>query len=113
MQASETWHNRPRRLLKYLAGRIGIAIYLGLSSLGGGTQTLDDLREEAREVPPKLRADMNANAMTPESSVLVRIFKMESELEEVWKIHSVEDVSNVSVVRKIGTEDQNWRQASA
>jgi len=85
LQTSETWHNRPRRLLKYLAGRIGIAIYLGLLSLGGCTQTLDDLREEAREVPPKLRADMNAKAMTPESSVLVRIFKMESELE-VWKV---------------------------
>ncbi|MFJ6322085.1 MULTISPECIES: hypothetical protein [unclassified Rhizobium] len=54
--------------------------------LGGCVQmSLDDLGEASREIPPRLLAAIQAKGMTPDSPVLVRIFKMESELE-VWKI---------------------------
>ena len=47
--------------------------------------SLDDLGVSSREIPSKLLADMKSKRMSPDSPVLVRIFKMESELE-VWKV---------------------------
>jgi len=88
VQAFENWNNRLRRLLKPHVERAtlhGIAFSLCALSLAGCTQTLDDLREEAREVPAKLLSDMKAKGMSQQSPVLVRIFKMESELE-IWKV---------------------------
>jgi murein L,D-transpeptidase YafK len=57
-------------------------------TLSGCVQmSLDGLGEASHDIPPKLLANMRAKGMTPESPVLIRIFKMESELE-VWKIDS-------------------------
>jgi murein L,D-transpeptidase YafK len=49
--------------------------------------SLDDLGDASHDLSPQLMVDMQAKGMTPESPVLVRIFKMESELE-VWKVNS-------------------------
>lgn len=55
--------------------------------LSGCVQALDGLGEASHDIPPKLLASMRAKGMKPESPVLIRIFKMESELE-VWKVDS-------------------------
>jgi murein L,D-transpeptidase YafK len=55
--------------------------------LSGCVPSLDDLGEASHDIPPKLLASMRAKGMKPESPVLIRIFKMESELE-VWKVDS-------------------------
>ncbi|WP_176539255.1 murein L,D-transpeptidase family protein [Rhizobium sp. M1] len=54
-------------------------------ALSGCVQSLDDLGVASHDIPPELLASMHAKGMNPESPVLVRIFKMESELE-VWKV---------------------------
>ncbi|MBY5714899.1 murein L,D-transpeptidase [Rhizobium leguminosarum] len=56
-------------------------------ALSGCVQSLDDLGVASHDIPPKLLASMQAKGMKPESPVLIRIFKMESELE-VWKVDS-------------------------
>ncbi|MFB2552813.1 hypothetical protein [Ensifer soli] len=48
------------------------------------SMNLEDLDGAAPEIPAKLVREMKARGMRPESPVLVRIFKKESELE-VWK----------------------------
>ncbi|MDW5317653.1 murein L,D-transpeptidase family protein [Rhizobium sp. PL01] len=56
------------------------------ASLSGCVQmSLDDLGQPSQEIPANLLADMRKKGMQPDSPVLIRIFKMESELE-VWKI---------------------------
>lgn len=55
--------------------------------LSGCVQSLNGLGEASHDIPPKLLASMRAKGMKPESPVLIRIFKMESELE-VWKVDS-------------------------
>ncbi len=71
--------NRGRRYLR------GLALAVVAVVLSGCMQSLDGLGEPSHDVPPKLLASMRAKGMKPESPVLVRIFKMESELE-VWKV---------------------------
>ncbi|MGO6847392.1 murein L,D-transpeptidase [Rhizobium ruizarguesonis] len=66
------------RRLRWMA--LGVAVVLS-----GCVQSLDDLGVASHDIPPKLLASMRAKGMKPESPVLVRIFKMESELE-VWKV---------------------------
>jgi murein L,D-transpeptidase YafK len=54
--------------------------------LGGCVQmSLDDLGEPARAIPTTLSSDMRAKGMNEDGQLLIRIFKMESELE-VWKM---------------------------
>lgn len=55
--------------------------------LSGCVPSLDDLGAASHDIPPKLLASMQAKGMKPESPILIRIFKMESELE-VWKVDS-------------------------
>lgn len=49
--------------------------------------SLDDLGVASHDIPPPVLVAMKAKGMKPESPVLIRIFKMESELE-VWKVDS-------------------------
>lgn len=65
-----------------LASILACSLYLVLS---GCQMTLDDLGEASPEISAKLLSDMRKKGMSPDSPVLVRIFKMESELE-VWKV---------------------------
>lgn len=69
-----------------LAGLWRLAIGLLLVALLSGCMgvDLDDLNGKAPEIPPKLMSEMRAKGMRPESPVLIRIFKKESELE-LWK----------------------------
>ncbi|CAN7434389.1 murein L,D-transpeptidase [Rhizobium leguminosarum] len=62
-----------------------VALALVAVVLSGCVQSLGDLGEASHDIPPKLLASMRAKGMKPESPVLVRIFKMESELE-IWKV---------------------------
>ncbi|APG94081.1 exported protein (plasmid) [Sinorhizobium americanum] len=59
---------------------VAAALALALS----GCVTLDDLGDPTPELSSKLIAQMAKKGSTPQSPVLVRIFKQESELE-VWK----------------------------
>jgi murein L,D-transpeptidase YafK len=68
-------------------GRRGAFVSIACSTLllGGCVQlSLDDLGEPSRQISPAVVSAMQAKGMTQEGSVLIRIFKMESELE-VWK----------------------------
>lgn len=58
-----------------------------ISLVLSGCVSLDDLGEASPEIPEKLLSDMKKKGMSPDAPVLVRIFKMESELE-VWKVDS-------------------------
>ncbi|MBX5132676.1 murein L,D-transpeptidase [Rhizobium lentis] len=62
-----------------------VALVVVAVFLSGCVQSLDDLGVALHDIPPKLLANMRSKGMKPEGPVLVRIFKMESELE-VWKI---------------------------
>lgn len=66
---------------------LNIAMAALLSAiLSGCVQiSLDDLGEPSRQISTDLVAAMQTKGMQPDSPVLIRIFKMESELE-VWKI---------------------------
>ncbi|WP_313608817.1 murein L,D-transpeptidase family protein [Rhizobium sp.] len=57
-----------------------------LSGCVASDMALDDLSRDAPQIPGKLLTEMSKKGMNPESPVLVRIFKQESELE-VWKIN--------------------------
>ena len=79
------------RLLKALASRVVSTLARTLALLaiaatvsGCVSMTLDDLGDPSPVIPAKLVAEMREKKMSPESPVLVRIFKKESELE-VWK----------------------------
>ena len=59
-------------------------------AIGGGlaactSMGLDSVKKDPPKLSSKMMAQMSAKSMRPESPVLVRIFKQESELE-VWKI---------------------------
>ncbi|WP_029710190.1 hypothetical protein [Rhizobium favelukesii] len=71
--------DRVRRRLR----RVALAVVAMV--LSGCVQSLNDLGMASHDIPSKLVASMRAKGMKPESPVLVRIFKMESELE-VWKV---------------------------
>ena len=51
---------------------------------GCTTMSLDDIGDPSPKIPVKLVGEMAKKGMTPESPVLIRIFKQESELE-IWK----------------------------
>lgn len=76
------------QLLKSLARRRTatlLATAVTTLLLGSCVQlSLDDVGEPSREIPAALVAAMQAEGMTQDGPVLIRIFKMESELE-VWK----------------------------
>ena len=57
---------------------------LALSAALAGCMALDGLSEAPPKLSGKMVAEMSRKGMKPESPVLVRIFKQESELE-VWK----------------------------
>jgi murein L,D-transpeptidase YafK len=58
---------------------------LALSAALTGCMALDGLSEAPPKLSGKMVAEMSRKGMKPESPVLVRIFKQESELE-VWKV---------------------------
>ncbi|MCV9960483.1 murein L,D-transpeptidase [Pararhizobium sp. BT-229] len=58
---------------------------LALGAALSGCMALDDLSEAPPKLSSKMIAEMSKKGMKPESPVLVRIFKQESELE-VWKM---------------------------
>ncbi|WP_275782696.1 L,D-transpeptidase family protein [Pararhizobium gei] len=58
---------------------------LALGVALSGCMSLDDLSEAPPKLTGKMMAEMSKKGMKPESPVLVRIFKQESELE-VWKV---------------------------
>ncbi len=58
---------------------------LALSAALAGCMALDGLSEASPKLSGKMVAEMSRKGMKPESPVLVRIFKQESELE-VWKV---------------------------
>lgn len=72
----------PFRHASKLASVAGCSLSLILS---GCQMTLDDLGEASPEISARLLKEMRKKGMSPDSPVLVRIFKMESELE-VWKV---------------------------
>ena len=60
------------------------ALLLGVAL--SGCMGLDDLSEAPPKLSGKMIAEMSKKGMKPESPVLIRIFKQESELE-VWKVN--------------------------
>lgn len=91
---SALWQ-QPMRFTNYknrAFGTVGwlttLAVLTLSAFLSGCVQmSLDDLGQPSREIPAYVLADMRTKGMEPDSPVLIRIFKMESELE-VWKIDS-------------------------
>ncbi|WP_058322262.1 murein L,D-transpeptidase family protein [Sinorhizobium sp. GL28] len=73
------------RTTPYLAGVAVCALALILS--GCVQMSLDDLGEASPEISSALLSEMREKGMSPDAPVLVRIFKMESELE-IWKLDS-------------------------
>lgn len=67
------------------ASRLFAATAFSLALSGCMQMSLDDLGEASPEIPAKLLSEMKKKGMSPDAPVLVRIFKMESELE-VWKV---------------------------
>ncbi len=61
------------------------AAVLAVGAALSGCMSLDDLSEAPPTLSKKMVAEMAKKGMKPESPVLVRIFKQESELE-VWKM---------------------------
>ncbi len=59
-----------------------VLLVVGLN--GCTTMSLDDIGDPSPKIPVKLVGEMAKKGMTPESPVLIRIFKQESELE-IWK----------------------------
>ena len=75
------WRNLIWTIIRGVAPAAVLCVLLpGCVSLG-----LDDLSKAAPQISSKMAAEMSTKGMKPESPVLVRIFKQESELE-VWKI---------------------------
>lgn len=74
--------------IRSFLGRVAAVVLVGVALSGcvASDMALDDLSKEAPQIPAKLVAEMSKKGMKPESPVLVRIFKQESELE-VWKIN--------------------------
>ena len=67
--------------------RLAAVAMLGVVAIVGSgcvQMSLDDLGTASSQIPAKTLAEMRAKQMAPQSPVLVRLFKEESELE-VWK----------------------------
>ena len=65
--------------------RLAAVIAIGGSLAACTSMGLDSVKKDPPKLSSKMMAQMSAKSMRPESPVLVRIFKQESELE-VWKI---------------------------
>jgi murein L,D-transpeptidase YafK len=65
--------------------RVAAVIAIGGSLAACTSMGLDSVKKDPPKLSSKMMAQMSAKSMRPESPVLVRIFKQESELE-VWKI---------------------------
>ncbi|MBP1856924.1 murein L,D-transpeptidase YafK [Rhizobium herbae] len=78
-------HRAAQRVLsaRTAMSRTFVALALGVAL--SGCMALDDLSEAPPKLTGKMIAQMAKKGMKPESPVLVRIFKQESELE-VWKV---------------------------
>jgi murein L,D-transpeptidase YafK len=72
------------RSARTVLSRTLAALALGVAL--SGCMALDDLSEAPPKLSGKMIAEMSKKGMKPESPVLVRIFKQESELE-VWKVN--------------------------
>lgn len=66
--------------------RLLLILIFPLFVTGCVQMSLDDISQPKIEIPAKLSSKMRALGMKADSPVLVRIFKMESELE-VWKVN--------------------------
>lgn len=75
-------------LIRAVLRRVAVIAVVGaaLSGCVVSDMALDDLSPAAPQISGKLLTEMSKKGMKPESPVLVRIFKQESELE-VWKIN--------------------------
>ncbi|MFT2212893.1 hypothetical protein [Rhizobium giardinii] len=71
------------RTARRVLTRTAAALLLGAAL--SGCMGLDDLSEAPPKLSGKMIAEMSKKGMKPESPVLIRIFKQESELE-VWKV---------------------------
>ncbi|WP_223215720.1 L,D-transpeptidase family protein [Rhizobium herbae] len=71
------------RTARRVLTRTAAALLLGVAL--SGCMGLDDLSEAPPKLSGKMIAEMSKKGMKPESPVLIRIFKQESELE-VWKV---------------------------
>ena len=104
------------RSARTFVSRTLAALALGVAL--SGCMALDDLSEAPPKLSGKMIAEMSKKGMKPESPVLVRIFKQESELE-VWKVNksgayrAFEDLSDLPLVGRTRAEDQNGRPACA
>lgn len=65
--------------------RIAAVVAIGSGLAACTSMGLDSVKKDPPKLSSKMMAQMSAKSMRPESPVLVRIFKQESELE-VWKI---------------------------
>ncbi len=77
-----------RAMNRILAARRVLARTAAVLAMGvslSACMSLEDISEAPPELSGKVKAAMAKKGMTPESAVLVRIFKQESELE-VWKV---------------------------
>jgi murein L,D-transpeptidase YafK len=72
------------RTARRVLTRTVAALFLGVAL--SGCMGLDDLSEAPPKLSGKMIAEMSKKGMKPESPVLIRIFKQESELE-VWKVN--------------------------
>ncbi|MEA3534909.1 murein L,D-transpeptidase family protein [Rhizobium sp. CC-YZS058] len=83
MPSSLSPASRPGRGIRAMVSRLSAVLLVG-AALSACT-TLDDLADAPPTLTNKMVAQMRAKGMKPESPVLVRIFKQESELE-IWKV---------------------------
>lgn len=78
-----------RAAMRLLSARRILARAVAVLAVGvalSGCMGLDDLSEAPPKLSGKMIAEMSKKGMKPESPVLVRIFKQESELE-IWKVN--------------------------
>lgn len=85
MTSMLTMNRAPGAIRTFLRRVAAIALVgAALSGCVASDMALDDLSKSAPQIPARLLTEMSKKGMKPESPVLVRIFKQESELE-IWK----------------------------
>ncbi|OJF93327.1 L,D-transpeptidase family protein [Pararhizobium antarcticum] len=85
MYAFHALHRAVDRLFSSRRRLARTVAVVGLASVLSGCMSLEDISEAPPQLTGKVIAAMSKKGMKPESPVLVRIFKQESELE-VWKV---------------------------
>ena len=87
MMTAPGFFTKPARTRSFarIAARLSAAV-VAASLLSGCMMGLEDISKAPPVLSGKMIAQMRAKGMKPESPVLVRIFKQESELE-VWKVN--------------------------